>query len=115
MTAALSILLGSGAVGLPEFLLKMGVQLPEEAALLIRISVPLTLWCVGSLIVLSLVIRYSRKIPLLESENHPLVKLTAELQDDVASLTKSVQDASGRLLREGVPMEKFYHVPPKRS
>lgn len=114
-SAATTILLTPLAYNLPSILPASWQAESEISSFLTRCILALLTLLIGTLVVLLLVIHYSRKIPVLELENHRLVNLTAGLQDDVASLTKSVQAANGGLLNEGVPMEKWYHVPSKRS
>jgi len=114
-SAATTMLLAPLAYNLPTILPASWQAESEVSSFLIRCILALLTFLIGTLVVLSLVIGYSRKIPALQSENHRLEKLTAGLQDDVASLTNSVQAANGRLLNDGVPMERFYYVPAKRS
>jgi len=58
--AAASVTLAGSAFLLPEFLQKIGISVSEPAALLIRISVPIALLCVGLFTVLALVVQHTR-------------------------------------------------------
>lgn len=71
LIAGSSISLAALAIGLPEYLQKMGLPLREEKTLLLRIVAPLTLLYLGTFIVLLLVMKHSKtyKKQILELKN----------------------------------------------
>ncbi len=68
LIAATSLSMAIGAIFLPETLKSIGIQISEEKALLIRISVPLSLLCFGLLSVLYLVVYHSRSLVQVPSK-----------------------------------------------
>jgi HAMP domain-containing protein len=100
MIAGLSISLGLLAMRLPEFLLKFGVQLQDQIALLVRITMPLLLWLAGSLVVIILLLRVlaqqKKKNTSLETEREnqkiALKNLQAEIQNRNAEINHLRQE-----------------------
>lgn len=70
LIAAATASLVVAAIFLPKYLQDVGIQLPEKKILLIRVSVPLAILCVGLFVVLFLVVRHFRSliIPPLKIE-----------------------------------------------
>jgi hypothetical protein len=66
------------AIGLPEYLQKISIQLSAEKTLLLRIVVPLTLLYLGTFIVLLLVLRHCKSLKSLP----PQIQLSP-LQEDI--------------------------------
>lgn len=62
LIAGSSITLGISAIFLPEFLKLLCIKLSDHTTLLIRIATPLFLWLLGALIVLSIVVQYSKTL-----------------------------------------------------
>ena len=75
LIAGSTILLTLLAIGLPEYLQKIGIQLSEEKTLLLRMVVPLSLLCLGTFLVLLLVLRYYKSEKTNESK---ILKLSAD-------------------------------------
>jgi hypothetical protein len=70
--AALSIASGTASFFLPEFLKLVCIKISECTALLLRISTPLFLWLLGSLIVLAIVVQYSKVLKVQKQAPLPI-------------------------------------------
>ncbi len=67
--AAGTLALAAASFGLPEFFEKLEVPLARDAKLLIRVSAPLALALIGTLLVLALVLWYLHSAPRVASRN----------------------------------------------
>src|SRR5207253_2525908 len=68
-TAAVAIAVAVASFGLPEFFEKLEIPLARESKLLVRISVPLAVALLGTLIVIALVLRHLHSSLQLTSRN----------------------------------------------
>ena len=88
--AATSVTLAGSAFFLPEILQKIGIPFSEAAALLIRVSVPMALLCVGLFAVLALVVQYSRSSKPLPGVNQNSEAIVLDRADPLLSILSLV-------------------------
>jgi len=83
---ALTIMLTGVSIGMPEFLLKFDIKLSKENTLLIRVSVPLLILFLGTLIVLLIIVQYSKVLKVQKqpasAPPEPMTKLP-KLQESI--------------------------------
>lgn len=88
--AAASVTLAGSAFFLPEFLQKIGIPFSEAAALLIRISVPIALLCVGLFAVLALVVQHSHSSKPSPAVNQNSEAIVLDRADPLLSILSLV-------------------------
>lgn len=66
------------SIGLPNFLQTLDIQLSAEKTLLLRITAPLGILCVGTLIVLLLVVRHCNHIKITQNQQPLLTPITSK-------------------------------------
>ena len=88
--AAASVTLAGSAFFLPDFLQKIGIPFSEAAALLIRISVPIALLCVGLFAVLALVVQHSRSSKPSPAGNQNSEAIVLDRADPLLSILSLV-------------------------
>lgn len=88
--AASSVTLAGPAFFFPEFLHKLGIQISDNAELLLRISTPAVLLLVGIFVVLALVVRHSRSTGPAPYKNQDLQEITLDRADPLLSILSLV-------------------------
>jgi len=71
--ASLSIISGIAVFFLPESLKLLCIKISDSTALLLRISLPLFLWLLGSLLVLAIVVQYCKTLKTQKQPPSPIL------------------------------------------
>lgn len=88
--AAASVTLAGSAFFLPEFMQKISIPFSEAAGLLIRISAPIAVLCVGLFAVLALVVQHSRSSKSSPAENQDSEGIVLDRADPLLSILSLV-------------------------
>ena len=76
------------SIGLPNFLQTLDIQLSAEKTLLLRITAPLGILCVGTLIVLLLVVRHCNNLKTAQNQQSLLPSKQDEKPEEKISVTE---------------------------